>query len=108
MAERRHHLKQHPPVLVEDLLLETIGTVDAAGSLVHYVVNDFAHGVLAFLKELNLFLEHPRLLVHKRLGDGLGVLGLKELLAHLTQKCVHLLVGHCLQLSLVVLDYLQW
>lgn len=76
----------------------------ACSLLVHDVVDDLAHLLLILLKHAHLALHELRLAVHERLRNHVNVLRLHELLPHLVQERVHLLVCDLLQLRLMVLQ----
>ena len=71
--------------------------------LVHDVIDDLAHLLLAVFKHLNLLLHQLSLPVHKRLWYDIDILGLHELLPHLVQEGIHLVVRGLRQLCLMVL-----
>jgi len=59
---------------------------------VHDVVDHFTDLLLILLKHLDLALHKLSLAVHQRLWNDVHVLRLKELLPHLVQESIHLLI----------------
>ena len=72
--DRRQHLKHHPSILVEYILLQICRAINPSSTSIHKIINDLTYLFLIVLKDFNLPIHHLSLAQDKTLGYSVSIL----------------------------------